>query len=208
MSLGFDNFSFSKNIELFFSISEIMTGNQESICVFYLQQLSDSSLGVNAFKTPWGSLILKNCNSDGALYTFKSIKEYKEVRKQYWLYMTLKVFRYRDHAFPIVCCSECENMKTVENSGLYADPCKISKMQCLHSKAAGFLVRNWNQIWKIELEDSDTAFAVFCNKEVKQAELGCDNFPSVAFCLAWPMLKPNTKFALNGPLTETSNHPE
>ena len=41
-----------------------------------------------------------------------------------------------------------------------------------------------------------------------EAELGCDNFPSVAFCLAWPMLKPNTKFALNGPLTETSNHPE
>ena len=140
-------FSFSKNIELFFSISEIMTGNQESICVFYLQQLCDSSLGENAFKTPWGSLILKNCNSDGALYTFKSIKEYKEVRKQYWLYMTLKVFRYRDHAFPIFCCSECENMKTVENFGLYADPCKISKMQCIHSKAAGFLVRNWDQIW-------------------------------------------------------------
>ena len=40
-----------------------------------------------------------------------------------------------------------------------------------------------------------------------EAELGCDNFPSVAFCLAWPMLKPNTKFALNGPLTETSTHP-
>ena len=58
-------------------------------------------------------------------------------------------------------------MKTVENFGLYADPCEISKMQCVHSKAAGFLVRNWDQIWKIELEDSDTAFAVFCNKEVK-----------------------------------------
>ena len=40
-------------------------------------------------------------------------------------------------------------------------------MQCVHSKAAGFLVRNWDQIWKIELEDFDTAFAVFCNKEVK-----------------------------------------
>ena len=50
---------------------------------------------------------------------------------------------------------------------LYADPSEVSKLQCVHSKAGGFLVKNWNEIWKIELEDTDTAFAVFCNKEVK-----------------------------------------
>ena len=43
----------------------------------------------------------------------------------------------------------------------------ISKLQCLHSKAAGFLVKNWEEVWKVELDDSDTALAVLCNKEVK-----------------------------------------
>ena len=93
----------------------IMTDNQESTRVYYLQQLCDTSLGSNAFKTPWGGLILKNCDSEGKLYEFKNIPEYKESRKQFWLYLSLKVFRYRDHAYPIFCCDECENMKTVEN---------------------------------------------------------------------------------------------
>ena len=60
-----------------------MTRNEESIRVFYLQQLCDSSLGENAFKTPWGSIILKNCNEDEALYNFKSKKEYKDTSKQF-----------------------------------------------------------------------------------------------------------------------------
>ena len=137
-----------------------MTNNQESTRVYYLQQLCDTSLGSNAFKTPWGGLILKNCDSEGKLYEFKNIPEYKESRKQLWLYLSLKVFRYRDHAYPIFCCDECENMKTVENFGLYADPCEVSKLQCVHSKAGGFLGKNWNEKRKIELEDTDSAFAV------------------------------------------------
>ena len=141
--------------------------SSESVRVYYLQQLCDTSLGENVFKTPWGSLILKNCNSEGELCDFKTINQFKDSRKQLWILMSLKVFRYQDFAFPIFCCSECEQMKTVENLGLYADPCEVSQLQCLHSKAAGFLVKNWDEIWKVELEDSDTALAVFCNKEVE-----------------------------------------
>ena len=141
--------------------------SSESIRVFYLQHLCDTSLGENAFKAPWGSLILKNCNSEGELYDFKTINQFKDSRKQLWLLLSLKVFRYQDFAFPIFCCSECEQMKTVENLGLYADPCEVSNLQCLHSKAAGFLLKNWEEIWKVELEDSDTALAVFCYKEVE-----------------------------------------
>ena len=141
--------------------------SSESVRVYYLQQLCDTSLGENVFKTPWGSLILKNCNSEGELCDFKTINQFKDSRKQLWILMSLKVFRYQDFAFPIFCCSECEQMKTVENLGLYADPCEVSNLQCLHSKAAGFLVKNWEEIWKVELEDSDTALAVFCNKEVE-----------------------------------------
>ena len=62
-----------------------------------------------------GGLVLKNCDSDGKLYELKSIPEYKESRKQFWLYLSLKVFRYRDHAYHIFCCDKCENIKTVEN---------------------------------------------------------------------------------------------
>ena len=58
-------------------------------------------------------------------------------------------------------------MNAVNNFGLYVDPHDIEKLQCIHSKAEGFLIKNWQQIWDIELEDSDTALAVFCNEEVK-----------------------------------------
>ena len=141
--------------------------SSESVRVFYLQQLCDSSLGENVFKTPWGSVILKNCNTKGEIYCFKNIQDYKDSRKQLWLLMNLKIFRFQDFAFPIFCCSECEEMKTVTHFGLYADPREVSKLQCLHSKAAGFLVKNWEEVWKVELEDSDTALDIFCNKEVK-----------------------------------------
>ena len=144
-----------------------MTDTLESIRVFYLQQLCDQNLGENKFKTPWASLILKNCKENGELLDFKTIKDYKESRKQLWLLMSLKVFRYRDMAFPIFCCSECKDMKMVSNLGLYADPCDIAPFQCIHSKAAGFLLQNWNEIWEIELENDDTALDVFCNEEVK-----------------------------------------
>ena len=141
--------------------------DSESVRVFYLQQLCDPNLGENAFKTPWGQVILKNCQNDGKLLEFDTISQFKESRKQLWLMMTLKVFRFQDYAFPIFCCSQCDEMKMIENLGLYADPNDISTFQCLHSKAAGFLVKNWEEIWKIELEESDTALNVFCNEDVK-----------------------------------------
>ena len=144
-----------------------MMDTSESIRVFYLQQLCDQNLGENKFKTPWASLILKNCKENGELLDFKTIKEYKDSRKQLWLLMSLKVFRYRDMAFPIFCCSECDDMKMVSNLGLYADPCDLEPLQCIHSKAAGFLLQNWNEIWEVELEDDDTALDAFTNEEVK-----------------------------------------
>ena len=58
-------------------------------------------------------------------------------------------------------------MKTIENLGLYADPCEISPFQCIHSKAAGFLVKNWENIWNIDIGESDTAISIICNEDVK-----------------------------------------
>ena len=115
-----------------------MEDNQESARVYYLQQLCDTSMGNNAFKTPWGGVILKNCGPNGELHSNETIKEFKETQHQLWLYLQLKIFRYRDHAFPIFCCPECEDMQAVNNFSLYADPRDIEKYQCIHSKAAGF----------------------------------------------------------------------
>ena len=144
-----------------------MEDNQEAARLYYLQQLCDTSLGHNVFKSPWGGVILKNCGANGEIYSFKTIKEYKETQHQLWLYLDLKIFCYRDHAYPIFCCPQCDSMVAVKNFGLHADPSDISKLQCIHSKAAGFIVKNWHEIWEITLEDSDTAMAVFCNNDVK-----------------------------------------
>ena len=98
---------------------EKMEDNQESARVCYLQQLCDTSMGNNAFKTPWGGVILKNCGPNGELHSNETIKEFKETQHQLWLYLQLKIFRYRDHAFPIFCCPECEDMQAVNNFSLY-----------------------------------------------------------------------------------------
>ena len=46
-------------------------------------------------------------------------------------------------------------MKTVHNFGFHADPREISKLQWLHSRAAGFLVKNWEETWRIEVDESE-----------------------------------------------------
>ena len=50
---------------------------------------------------------------------------------------------------------------------MHADPREVSKMQCLHSRASGFLVKNWEETWHIEIDDYDTALDICCNKEVE-----------------------------------------
>ena len=55
-----------------------MEDNQEAARLYYLQQLCDTSLGHNVFKSLWGGVILKNCGANGEIYSFKTIKEYKE----------------------------------------------------------------------------------------------------------------------------------
>ena len=146
---------------------EKMGDDQESARVYYLQQLCDTSMGRNAYKSPWGGVIVKNCGPNGELYSFPNKQEFKETQHQLWLYLDLKIFCYRDHAYPIFCCPQCDSMVAVKNFGLHADPSDISKLQCIHSKAAGFFVKNWHEIWEITLEDTDTAMAVFCNNDVK-----------------------------------------
>ena len=92
-----------------------MEDNQEAARLYYLQQLCDTSLGRNVFKSLWGGVILKNCGANGEIYSFKTIKEYKETQHQLWLYLDLKIFCYRDHAYPIFCCPQCNSMVAVKN---------------------------------------------------------------------------------------------
>ena len=73
----------------------------ECKAVFYLQQIS-ASLEQNIFKTPWGSVIVKNCDEDGKLLEFKSKTEYSSSLKSLWLNMPLKVFRADEDLFSCV----------------------------------------------------------------------------------------------------------
>ena len=59
----------------------------DSVRVCYLQQLCDKNLGRNVYKSPWGGVLLKKCDPNGELYSFKTIKEYKETSHHLWLYL-------------------------------------------------------------------------------------------------------------------------
>ena len=65
-----------------------MTQTEESVNVFYLQQLC-SDLQQRVFKTPWGSVLIQNCDDDGKLTDYKSVQDFKDSGKSLWLNLKL-----------------------------------------------------------------------------------------------------------------------
>ena len=89
-----------------------MAGTEERKSVFYLQQIC-SDIKRNVFKTPWGSVLIHNCDETGKLLDFKSVQEFKDSCKSLWLNMKLLIFK-KDHGeFPVWCCPECPSMRGV-----------------------------------------------------------------------------------------------
>ena len=58
----------------------------------YLRQLSKTQ-EENYFFLPWGGLCVRNCDDNGDLLKFKSVKGYKRVGKRLWLHLPLLLFR-------------------------------------------------------------------------------------------------------------------
>ena len=78
------------------SPSRIQANIMSSKFKYYLRQLSKTQ-ETNHFLLPWGGLCLRNCDENGDLVKFKSIREYRPLDNKMWLHLPLLLFRDRDN---------------------------------------------------------------------------------------------------------------
>ena len=142
-----------------------MVLTEESKCVYFLQQIC-SDLESRAFKTPWGSLLLHNCHDDGKLLKYESVQDYKDSGRSLWLDLKLVLFRKDRGVFPVWCCPQCPSMRGFTSLGVQNNEEDLSKYLCIHSKAASFLLPDWETIWNVGLAPGVSSHEVFCNEDI------------------------------------------
>ena len=151
--------------------------------VYYLQQIS-SSLQDNLFKTPWASVVVKNCDDEGKLLEFKSKTEYSSCGKELWLNLELKIFRENGDLYPVFCCPECPSMRNVKSINIDCERQQFLPLLCFHSKAVSFLVNDWDLIWDIVVVDDDETYEVLCNQDILALTLHKKEHKNEGFFLA------------------------
>ena len=118
--------------------------------VNYLRYLSLNEY----FISPWGGLIVKDCEKDtGYLNEYKTIRDY-EKRAQgdhFWIYLDLKIFRDTNgNEYPIFVCPKCPCMAAVPSLTLVQPKEDVEQLRCLHSIVSQHLSREtWRQLWEI-----------------------------------------------------------
>ena len=156
------------NMKLVYLLSTSKTDmalTDECKSVYFLQQICND-VGNNIFKTPWGSVMIHNCDETGKLLEFKSMKEYHDSGRNLWLNLTLMLFRQGHGIFPVWCCPECPSMRGFTSMGVQNKPEDFLQYLCLHSKAASFILPNWETFWNVNLDPGVTSHEVICNENI------------------------------------------
>ena len=143
-----------------------MATTEASKNVYYLQQIC-SDLPSNAFKTPWGSVLIHNCDESGKLLEFSSVSDYKVGHKSLWLNLKLMLFSKDCGTFPVWCCPECPSMRGFTSMGVQHNEEDLLQYLCIHSRAASFLLPNWESIWNVGLNPGAKSMDVLCNSDIE-----------------------------------------
>ena len=143
-----------------------MTNVEECKSVYYLQQIC-SDLQSNVYKTPWGSVLIHNCDDTGKLLEFKSAREYKDSGKSLWLNLKLVLFKKDDGTFPVWCCPECPSMQGFTSMGVRNNEEDLFPYLCIHSRTASFLLSEWDTIWNVKLYPNSTSTEITCNEDIE-----------------------------------------
>ena len=130
--------------------------------------MSDSEFSF--FLSPWGGLIVRNCEEDGKLLEFRNIAEFetfrKEERRSMWLYLKLKVFQFNaSELFGIFVCPECASMAGMDELQVKQHPLDIIQRLCMHSRVSTMKLGDWRSHWTATLSTSDLSFNVIPNQE-------------------------------------------
>ena len=64
------------------------------------------------------------------------------------------------------CCPECPSMRGVKSLGVQNSEEDIMPYLCIHSRAANFLLPNWETIWNVRLTPGAESNSVICNEDI------------------------------------------
>ena len=92
----------------------------------------------------------------------------KQKKKQLWLCLPLKVFRFDEvELYGVYCCPECESMAGITGLATYQAPDVIRDRLCIHSRVASSALGNWRDLWSVSMSVSqEQAFNVCFNKDI------------------------------------------
>ena len=92
----------------------------------------------------------------------------KQKKKQLWLCLPLKVFRFDEvELYGVYCCPECEIMAGIPGLATHQAPDVIRDRLCIHSRVASSALGNWRDLWSVSMSVSqEQAFNVCFNKDI------------------------------------------
>ena len=92
----------------------------------------------------------------------------KQKKKQLWLCLPLKVFRFYElELYGVYCCPECEIMAGIPGLATHQAPDVIRDRLCIHSRVASSALGNWRDLWSVSMSVSqEQAFNVCFNKDI------------------------------------------
>ena len=123
----------------------------------------------NFFVFPWANVLIKNCNTDGEFLSFATIKDYKAQLQCLWLPLKLHFFRDNLGLYTVIVCPECDSMKSIGDFCLDQPRNDIEQLRCMHSKAAEFLLGDYDDEWLITPPANDVqTYNISSNGDIKQ----------------------------------------
>ena len=142
--------------------------------VYYYQQVSHEK-DENIFKLPWGGALIRNCDANGSILKFRTVKEYEQYRKnenkQLWVLLMLKVFRHNNSVFGVFCCQECDSMSGTDKLAGDQQPRDILSRLCVHSKVCSTVLGDWRDTWDINVSVEDQLVTIVCNEDIQYQTL-------------------------------------
>ena len=134
----------------------------------------------NFFVLPWSSIMVRNRDSRGNIFDFKSMRHYKKKKIKKWVLCRLYLFRDTSNnnaVFPVFICDECRFMHSLWNLPLDQRKDDLQRHKCCHSllcdrieaQQGGFL-----NLWPINLNNfgpNDHSYKVQVNINVKYRTL-------------------------------------
>ena len=98
------------------------------------------------FVVPWAAVVMRNSDEHGNLLTYRTNKEFLQLKTPYWIVLNLKLFQDEHGLYGNFVCSYCQCMFSVNMMTLDQRRENIDNLLCLHSVVATQKT-DWREKW-------------------------------------------------------------